>query len=39
MFRQTPGSQVQAKAHYERAIALTHDPQVGLGLSYFSNSM
>jgi tetratricopeptide (TPR) repeat protein len=42
MFRQTPGSGLQAKAHYERAIALDAryaDPHASLGFSYFYDSM
>ena len=42
MFRQTAGSGLQAKAHYERAIALDPryaDPHASLGLSYFTNSL
>ena len=42
MFRQTAGSGLQAKAHYERAIDLDPryaDPHASLGLSYFTNSL
>ncbi len=41
-FRQTPGSGLQAKAHFEKAIALDPhyaDPHVSLGFSYFGDCM